>query len=643
MLQLLSNYLWSWDDRVGGLLEELPDSSGNPHQAVRELSDEHLQKLAAAGFGPRLEQARAHQQAYLAGAPRKRTVAYFSAEFGLHECLPIYSGGLGVLAGDHIKAASDLGLPLVAVGLIYRYGYFRQHIDIRGQQHEEYPEFRPEERGLRQVALADGRPLEISLRLDGRHLNVQVWQADVGRVPLYLLDTNLDSNQEIDRWITSHLYGGDRDTRIKQEIVLGVAGFRALRALGWDSIETFHLNEGHAALLCLEAMREFVEGGASLGWAQARAAERIVFTTHTPVPAGHDTFAPELVAQYLGHYAAEELHCELPALLELGGASLGGEHFSMTELALNVSRAANGVSRQHGAVTRALFRTRPIDHVTNGVHHLTWTSQPMKQLFDAHLPGWREEPGCLAQAPLLLPDDLLELAHQRNKHNLIDRVNALPGQLSFSAEHFTIGFARRFAAYKRAGLLFSDLERLRRLGAQGVQLVIAGKAHPRDEEGKRLLQEVVRLCAGGWLRAAFMEDYDLAMGRLLTAGADVWLNTPRRPLEASGTSGMKASLNGVPHLSVLDGWWAEAYDGRNGWAIGMDEGERAVMLSETEAEAQDARDAEALYGLLEETVLPEYFGQRAAWLRRMKCAIATGARFTSQRMAAEYARRAYRL
>ncbi|MGH2518398.1 MAG: alpha-glucan family phosphorylase, partial [Chloroflexota bacterium] len=434
LLQLLSNYLWSWDDRVGAVLAELPGPSANPHQAVRDLTDEQLQQLAAAGFGARLERAQAHQQAYLAGAPRTRKVAYFSAEFGLHECLPIYSGGLGVLAGDHIKSASDLALPLVAVGLIYRHGYFRQHIDGRGQQHEEYPELRPEERGLRRVALADGRPLEISLRMDGRHLNVQVWQANVGRVPLYLLDTNLDSNQEMDRWITSHLYGGDRDTRIKQEIVLGVAGFRALRALGWDSIETFHLNEGHAALLCLEAMREFVARGASLGWAQARAAERIVFTTHTPVPAGHDTFAPELVTQYLSHYAAEDLRCELSALLELGGVGQSGEHFSMTELALNVCRAANGVSRRHGSVTRALFPTRPIDHITNGVHHLTWVSRAMKQLFDTHLPGWREDPECLARAPLLLPDDLLELAHQRNKHELIDCVNALPGQAAFSAE-----------------------------------------------------------------------------------------------------------------------------------------------------------------------------------------------------------------
>ncbi len=592
-------------------------------------------ELERSGLEERVNELLARQEAYLATAPAKRTVGYFSAEFGIHECLPIYSGGLGVLAGDHIKAASDLNVPLVAVGLIYRRGYFRQHIDAEGRQQEEYPELHPAERGIRLAQDATGQPLQVTIPVDGRQIHIRVWRADVGRVPLLLLDTDIEGNEEVDRWITSHLYGGDRDTRIKQEIVLGMGGFRVLAALGYNDIQTYHLNEGHAAFLCLEAIRQNRLAGESFEWARAKAAGNIVFTTHTPVAAGHDTFAPELMGKYLGQYAGAELRCDFGQLMQLGGARPGVPGFSMTELALNVSRAANGVSARHGIVSRALFPGRPIDSITNGVHHLTWTSPVTRRLFDDCLPGWRERPDRLAEAEDI-PDAALERAHQENKDLLMAHLNTVQQRVEFDPAHLTLGFARRFATYKRAGLLFSDLARLSKLAKRGLQLIVAGKAHPQDEDGKRLIQEVVRLCEEQHINATFVEDYDLRLGRLLTAGVDVWLNTPRRPLEASGTSGMKATLNGVPNLSVLDGWWVEGYDGTNGWAIGPDE----EALNSTTRDEDDAAD---LYHLLEQSLIPEFYEGRGPWLQRMKRAIATSAQFTSHRMVTDYSRRYYRL
>jgi starch phosphorylase len=572
--------------------------------------------------------------AYLAPTVGERRVAYFSAEFGIHECLPLYSGGLGVLAGDHLKSASDLNLPLVGVGLVYRRGYFHQTIDADGMQHEEYPIMSPLDLGFRQATDLNGRPARVRVPLDSRIVQVRVWRADVGRVPLYLLDTDLDENAAEDRFITSHLYGGDREMRIRQEIVLGIGGLRALRKLGYDRLETFHLNEGHAAFLCLEAIAECREDE-PFERSRARAAGRVVFTTHTPVPAGHDVFPPDMVLRYLGGYAERELRCSHEELLALGGASgLAGPPFSMTELALGVSRAANGVSARHGEVSRAMFPGRPIDSVTNGVHHLTWTAPPMRQLYDEVLPGWREDPWRLCDSHLL-PSGQLAQAHQANKQRMIAELEALHG-IELQPELLTIGFARRFATYKRAGLLFHDADRLADIGTGRIQVVIAGKAHPQDEAGKQLIQRVIKQGAESPVKAVFVEDYDLALGKILTAGVDVWLNNPRRPMEASGTSGMKASLNGVPNLSVLDGWWVEGYDGTNGWAIGPEQ-------APPDPEQEDARDAESLYMLLSERVLPEFYDSPGDWLQRMKRAIAASARFTTHRMVGEYARRLYRL
>ncbi len=598
------------------------------------LTPADVERLQHEGLENPALQALKAMEAYLASAPVERRVAYFSAEFGIHECLPLYSGGLGVLAGDHLKSASDLNLPLVGVGLVYRRGYFHQKIDAEGMQQEEYPLLSPAERGFRMATDVLDRPVQVTVPLDDRDVHVRVWQGNVGRIPLYLLDTDLEENAADDRFITSHLYGGDRETRIRQEIVLGIGGLRALRALGYDQLETFHLNEGHAAFLCLQTIAECRQPNEPLEHSRARAAGRVVFTTHTPVPAGHDVFPPDMVSRYLGGYAERELHCSQEELLALGGAQLDGPPFSMTELALNVARAANGVSARHGEVSRAMFPGRPIDSVTNGVHHLTWTAQPTRRLYDSCLPGWRNDPGRLRDSNLL-PDAALAAAHQLNKQHMIEQLNAIVGG-KLDPRLLTIGFARRFATYKRAGLLFHDPERLASIAGGRLQLIVAGKAHPQDEAGKRLIQEVIRLGAASSITAVFIPDYDLALGKLLVAGVDVWLNNPRRPMEASGTSGMKASLNGVPNLSVLDGWWVEGYDGTNGWAIGPD----APAMS---PEEEDARDADSLYTLLGERVLPEFYDSPGGWLQRMKRAISASAQFTTHRMVTQYARRLYRL
>jgi glycogen phosphorylase len=632
--RLLANYSWAWNDQALQVFQALPTFGGNPYEAVRRLSSEDRQQLQKAGLESQAQQAVSAMEAYLATAVVERTVAYFSAEFGIHECLPLYSGGLGVLAGDHLKSASDLNLPLVGVGLVYRRGYFHQKIDSDGMQREEYPPLHPMESGFRLAADRTGRPARVSVPLNSREVHARVWRTDVGRVPLYLLDTDLDENNAEDRFITSHLYGGDREMRIRQEIVLGIGGLRALRALGYDRLETFHLNEGHAAFLALEAISECRQPDEPLERSRARAAGRVVFTTHTPVPAGHDVFPPDLVCHYLGGYAHHQLRCSEFELLQLGGSEVHGQPFSMTELALSVARAANGVSARHGEVSRAMFPGRPIDSITNGVHHLTWTAQPTRQLYDHFLPGWRDDPRRLSDSHL--PEGELRRSHQINKVRMVERLNALQPE-HLDPELLTIGFARRFATYKRADLLFHDADRLAQIGGGRIQLIVAGKAHPQDEAGKHLIQAVIRLGAASPVTAVFIPDYDLALGKLLVAGVDVWLNNPRRPMEASGTSGMKASLNGVPNLSVLDGWWIEGYDGTNGWAIGPD----IAPLGDPEEE--DARDAESLYMLLSERVIPEFYDSPGQWAQRMKRAVASSARFTTHRMVGEYARRLYRL
>ncbi len=527
-------------------------------------------------------------------------VAYLSMEFGIDERLPIYAGGLGVLAGDHLKSASDLGVPTVAVGLFYRRGYFRQAIES-GRQVERYEDVDPAALGLEREAV------EVEVELAGGPVVARVWREDVGSVPLYLLDAD---------GIEQALYAGDRRARIRQEIVLGVGAVRVLAAVGHEPT-VYHLNEGHAAFAALERL------GRGESIEQLRATT--VFTTHTPVPAGNEVFDEALVREELDPLV-QRSHLEWEDVLALGEHD--GHGFGMTPLALRTSGHANGVSRLHGAVSREMWAPLwpsvsvgevPIRHVTNGVHAPSWIAPPLLALLGAAgvdpaaAPG--EERWERARA---LDGDALWVAHQAQKRLLADRIGLDP-------EALTIGFARRFAAYKRAGLLFSDPKRLEALP---VQVVVAGKAHPADEDGKDVLAEIVARSRDPSFsgRVVFVEDYDLDVARALVSGVDVWLNTPLRPLEASGTSGMKAALNGVPNLSVLDGWWEEAYEPEIGWAIA----------------GTGAEDASALYGLLEAEVVPRYRDRRKAWIGTMKESIArVGLRFTSARMVAEYTERFY--
>jgi glycogen phosphorylase len=529
-------------------------------------------------------------------------VAYFSMEFGLEARLPIYSGGLGVLAGDHLKAAAELGVPLVGVGLFYRGGYFTQGVSAEGRQTESYKALDPEELGLVR------EPVDVEVDLSGIPVTAAVWRHDVGSVPLYLLDVP---------WLTDALYGGDREHRIRQELLLGVGGVRALAALGIEP-SVFHVNEGHSAFLTIERARMLVESGATTGDALEHVRRTTVFTTHTPVPAGNEVFSNELVAQYAGNLAGLA-GLTNQELLGFGRAN-GDDGFGLTPLALRLSAHANGVSQLHGEVAREMWHELglPIDAITNGVHLGTWLAPELAEL--ARGAGVQPEaPPDWAnwQAARAIDPGALWSTHAGLKHRLAERTGLDP-------ELLTIGFARRFATYKRAGLVYSDLDRLLALP---VQVVVAGKAHPQDVPGKDVMQEIVRLSRGAAKgRIVFLEDYDIDLARLIIPGCDIWLNTPRRPYEASGTSGMKAAVNGVLNLSVLDGWWAEAYDPSYGWAI---EG------------STDEDDVEQLYSLLENEVVPR-FAARDAWLEMMKSSIAELApRFSMQRTVIEYAERYY--
>ncbi|HEY6962532.1 MAG TPA: alpha-glucan family phosphorylase [Gaiellaceae bacterium] len=529
-------------------------------------------------------------------------VAYFSMEFGLETQLAIYSGGLGVLAGDHLKAAAELGVPLVGVGLLYRGGYFVQGLSAEGRQTEKYEELDPAELGLHR------EPVEVEVDLAGETVKAAVWRYDVGSVPLYLLDVP---------WVTDALYGGGREHRIRQELLLGVGGVRALAALGIRPT-VYHVNEGHSAFLTIERARLLVENGMSTDDALAHVRSCTVFTTHTPVPAGNEIFGDDLVLKYVGPLA-ERAGIDHARLLSLGRAN-GTDGFGLTPLALRLSSHANGVSELHGEVARDMWREleRPIDAITNGVHLGTWLAPELADLL--------RESGVTPEAP----PDWANWAAARDVdsdalwgvHDLLKR--RLVGHAGLDPEKLTIGFARRFATYKRAGLLYSDLDRLLALP---VQVVVAGKAHPQDGPGKDVMQHIVELSRGrAEGRVVFLEDYDIDLARTIIPGCDIWLNTPRRPYEASGTSGMKAAVNGVPNCSVLDGWWAEAYDPSYGWAI---EG------------ASDDADAEQLYSVLEQQVVPT-FHDRAAWVEMMKSSIAALApRFSMQRTVIEYAERYY--
>ncbi len=601
----------------------------------------------------------------------RRPIAYFSAEFAFHQSLPIYAGGLGVLAGDHLKEASDLGVPLVAVGFMYPQGYFHQTVSAEGWQQEVYEQIDWADAPIQPALTPAGKPCIIAVPLGTRSVLVQVWRVRLGRVDLYLLDTGLEENAPWDRELTARLYGGDRETRIQQEIVLGIGGVRALRALEIDP-GVWHLNEGHAAFVVLQRIREQIDLGRTFLEALAEVRRTTVFTTHTPVPAGHDAFPFQLVEQHLAG-AWGTLGDHRDAFLALGHHDNGtGPLFNMTALALRAAANVNAVSELHGRVTRDMWAPlwpareeadRAIQVVTNGVHIPTWLSADMTRLLERFLGSeWleREDDPDFWEGVLGIPDEEMWAVRQQLRANLFvfvrerarrrwveEQVGAnrvvAAGTLLDPAS-LTIGFARRFTSYKRPELLFHDPARLARIlnaPRQPVQIVFAGKSHPADDQGKRHLQRVyshaVDPAYGG--RVAFVDDYDLHVAHYLVQGCDVWLNTPRKPNEASGTSGMKAAMNGVPHLSIGDGWWAEGYTGQNGWLI---DGGPAGTDEET-----DARDADALYRLLEEQIVPTFYdredqGLPRRWVGLVKEAIrSVTPRFSSRRMLKEYAERMY--
>ena len=578
-------------------------------------------------------------------------VAYFSAEFGVDETLPLYSGGLGVLAGDHLKSASELGVPLVGVGLLYRGGYFRQDVDESGWQIERYPEYDPERLALTLERAPDGSPVLVHLALAGEPVAVQVWRAQVGRTPLFLLDTALEQNSPEARRISSTLYGGDRDLRLRQELVLGVGGVRALAALGLAPT-VFHMNEGHSGFLAVERLRRLVSHAVPVSDALERVRASMLFTTHTPVPAGNEVFDPEHVRRYLGS-TVEELGLAWDDFCALGAAG-GQTGFGLTPLALRTAAYANGVSELHGSVSRRMWASvwpdradTPIGHVTNGVHPRTWLAREVDALLRAAGEAEPEEADDYPwHAARELSDAALWAVHAERKRKLLDVARRRLGDgAALDPDALTIGFARRFATYKRGGLLLSEADRLARLLAdreRPLQILVAGKSHPADDGGKEVIRRIVSFTrdersAG---RLVFLEDYDMALARLLVQGVDVWLNNPRRPYEASGTSGMKAGLNGVLNLSVLDGWWCEGYAPELGWAFGGGDGASDEVT-------QDARDAEELFRLLEHEVVPAFYerdgdGLPLRWLAMMKEAIArVGARFSSNRMVREYVERYY--
>src|SRR6201997_1720976 len=687
---LARNLWWSWDHNSTSLFLDLDPARWSElnHNPIALLSGMPLAKLetratelmlhSRVNYAYRrmledLENDRTWGTRH-AGVLRPHPVAYFSAEFGLHESLPIYSGGLGVLAGDHIKSSSDLDIPLVGIGLFYGQGYFRQRLDGNGWQREEYLETDVNQLPMEVAIGKDGRPVVVEIETRSGRLQAKVWRVAVGRRDLLLLDSDVEGNAPEDRELTSRLYGGDLRIRIRQELLLGVGGLRALKALG-ISPGVLHLNEGHSGFAVLEAVRMRMEDeGIAFDAAVPRVSREVVFTTHTPVPAGHDRFDAKLVEEHIGPLR-EALGLSQESLLGLGreNPSNSDELFCMTVLALRLSRRANAVSALHGEVSRAmwtgLFRGKPEDevpigHITNGVHVPSWLAPQMFRLYDRHLgTGWHEhsaeariwegienvDDGELWETHLSLKSRLLDFVRQRAIEQA-DRRGEPAGVLQrlsriLSPDALTIGFARRFATYKRANWILTDIERLAAMvndPNRPVQFVFAGKAHPLDEPGKRVLQQIADLMRDPKFRDrfVFVEDYDIDVGRHFVQGVDVWLNNPRRPLEASGTSGQKVVLNGGLNLSVLDGWWAEAFDGMNGFAIG-------IGRTHSDMNVHDTRDAEDLRRVLREEVIPLYYqrdqdGLPRGWIKRMKRTIRTlGWRFNADRMVMDYTRQCY--
>ncbi len=602
-----------------------------------------------------------------------RPIAYFSMEYGIHEIFPIYAGGLGVLSGDHVKEASDLGLPFFAVGLFYSEGYFIQRITEDGWQEAQYKTHALDELPIRAVLNEHDVPVTVSVELPGRDVIARIWEMRVGRVPLYLLDTNIPQNAPEDRTLSARLYSSDLDIRISQEILLGIGGLRALRTLGYNP-RVFHMNEGHSAFLLLERIREMIEAGHSFDTAAEIVSRSNVFTTHTPVPAGNDEFALWLVDKYFSNLWPE-LQLTHDQFVDLARHTVAwGDAFSMPVLALRFSKGRNAVSELHGRVARNMWhfmwQAKPVDevpitHITNGIHSDTWIARRLGHLFDRYLGAdWREsidDPEVWEQV-MNIPDEQLWHVRRHLKRKFVayisersrkqwlrgdtHPVQILAGGVLLDPYALTIGFARRFAPYKRANLILSDLDRLTNLlnrPGMPVQIIFAGKSHPDHEGGKLLIQEVYRAVkrsdSGG--RLVFLEDYDMSLARYLVQGVDVWLNTPRRPNEASGTSGQKAALNGVLNFSVLDGWWREGFNGLNGWAIGED-------IDYASTQEQDEADTNSLYDTLENEIIPLYYTERSSdglpgdWILRMKESIRTLApQFSMRRMVKEYAEQLY--
>lgn len=687
--ELAYNYWWCWQEEALDLFRRIDpilwdEVLHNPVAMLSRLSHERLHNLSQrADFINLLSDVHSTFRQYMeergwyaSTEPRASAyVAYFCAEFGIHESFSSYSGGLGVLAGDHLKSSSDLGLPLVGVGLLYQEGYFKQYLTQNGWQNEEYREVDFHNLPISPVLKGDGKPLTISVELPLGTVFAQIWRANVGRVPLYLLDTNLPENtNETLRNITDRLYGGDTFTRIRQEILLGIGGMRALEALGIEP-SVVHINEGHAAYATLERTRmHMVQHGLNFSEAWQITRGSTVFTTHTPVPAGNEIFYFDQLKPFFEQYA-KGLGLSWNDFLALGsiGAPNADTGFSMTVLGIHGSSFRNGVSKLHGEVAREMWKDVwvnfnqdevPIGSVTNGVHTLTWVSSEFADLYDKYLgPRWRTEPHIQEtwQAVHAIPSIELWRAHQRRRDRLVigarehilSKHSSSLTQQQVSKIHncldpdvLTIGFARRFATYKRADLLLRDMERLAAIVTDSespIQIIMAGKAHPKDTQGKELIQSVHQKIAAHQLdhRIVFLEDYNMDVARLMVRGCDVWLNTPRKPYEASGTSGMKSVANGGLHFSILDGWWAEAYDGENGFAIGRGES--------FDPEEQDAADAETLYDILEHAIVPMFYtvgnGGRVPerWVSMMKHSIQTLAwQFSALRMVREYTTEAYR-
>ncbi|MDP7346160.1 MAG: alpha-glucan family phosphorylase [Anaerolineales bacterium] len=673
--ELARNLWWIWNPAARRLFADLDRDlwamvNHNPVRLLNAIPRARLQQAADDRYYQQdYDRALADFDAYLAARKTwfgrtfpnwdDAVIAYFSPEFGLHESLPIYAGGLGVLSGDHSKAASDLGLPLVGVGFVYQQGYFRQRIAADGWQEEYWQNLDYADQAMQAVRESDGRLLRIAVELPGRALQLGIWRLQVGRTPLFLMDSDLPENSAADRELTARLYAADRETRISQELVLGVGGVRALRALGIHPA-VWHMNEGHSAFMIVERVAERVATGSDFESAVAAVRASTIFTTHTPVSAGNEVFTEALIDKYLCGYR-ERMGLKREAFMELAAVSgWRGRMFSLPTLALRCSARRNGVSALHGKVSRRMWRHLwpqrqrggiPIEHITNGVHTESWLARRIVLLFDRYLgENWRErlDERETWQRVEAIPDEELWETHchlKRKLHAFVRARVAQRGGALPDADALTIGFARRFAVYKRAGLLLHDMERLLALlydSKRPLQIIFAGKAHPADEPGKHIIQALFRAAAsaecGG--RLAFIQDYDQNVARQLLQGVDIWLNTPRRPQEACGTSGQKAALNGVLNVSILDGWWPEGFNGRNGWAIGDE-------TTPAEAEEHDARDAGLLYELLEDEVVPLYYrrdgdGLPREWIGMMKASIASVTPvFSARRMVKEYCTRMY--